>query len=129
MILESQTWLNFMRPWHVPVCKMGYSRNIPYPEIFEKMYVPVLKWDIPYPRISEELYVPHFFGYIPYPIIFQEGYVPVLLRDIPISQIFRKRYAPSCFEKSKVHILVIFILSYVLHSAVQFSQCPIQLQN
>ena len=68
-----KSWFNFTPPCYVPVCKMGYSRNIPYPEIFEKMYVPVLKWDIPYPRISEELHVPLFLGISHIPIFFKKG--------------------------------------------------------
>ena len=61
----SRTWLNFTRPFHVPVYKMWYSCDIPYPEILEKMYLPFFTWDITYPKISEELNVPLLFEYIP----------------------------------------------------------------
>ena len=79
-----------MRPWHVPVCKMGYSRNIPYPDFFEKMYVPVLIWDIPYPRFSEELHVPVLKWDIPYPRTLEELYVPLFLGISHIPIFFKK---------------------------------------
>ena len=132
-----------MRPWHVPVCKMGYSRNIPYPDFFEKMYVAVLIWDIPYPRFSEELHVLVLKWDIPFPRILEELYVPLFLgishipiffkkgmyqffMGYPISQIFMKRYTQPCFEMSEVHIWFFFFKLCILVCSAVLS-CPFQL--
>ena len=143
LVIKKVSWLNFMRPWHVPVCKMGYSRNIPYPDFFEKMYVPVLiwdipyprfseelhvpvlKWDIPYPRILEELYVPLFFGYIPNPNLFQEWYVPVFYGISHIPNFQEKICTALFWDIQSTDFSIFFKLCIWVFSAVL--SCPIQL--
>ena len=70
-----------------------------------------------------------FFWVYPISQYFSRRVCTSFFLGYPIFQIFRKRYAPSCFEIFKVQISVIFLLSYVLQSALQFSPVQFNFQN
>ena len=70
-----------------------------------------------------------FFSVYPISQYFSRRVCTSFASGYPISQIFRKRYAPSSFEISKVHILAVFILRYVLQSEVQFYHVQFNCKN